>query len=124
MENIESILTSIKKLLNVDEKDVHFDPDIIMHINSVFSILTQMGVGPSDGFSILDEDAEWTNFLVGDPAKFSMVRSYMHLKVKLLFDPPTSSAAIAAIKEQISEFEWRLFEEADLKSVQHGTEEP
>lgn len=116
MENIESILTSIKKLLGVDEKDVHFDPDIIMHINSVFSVLTQMGVGPSEGFSIIDEDAEWTNFMAGDPAKFSMVRSYMHLKVKLLFDPPSSSAAVNAMMQQISEFEWRLFEEADLNA--------
>ena len=114
MENIESILTSIKKLLGIDEKDTHFDPDIIMDINSVFSILTQMGVGPSKGFSIMDEDAEWKDFLESDPDKFSMVRSYMHLKVKLLFDPPLSGAAIEAIKEQIKELEWRLFEEADI----------
>ena len=114
MENIESILTSIKKLLGIDEKDTHFDPDIIMDINSVFSILTQMGVGPSKGFSIMDEAAEWKDFLESDPDKFSMVRSYMHLKVKLLFDPPLSGAAIEAIKEQIKELEWRHFEEADI----------
>lgn len=110
---MESILTSIKKLLGIGEEYEHFDADLIMHINSVFAILTQMGVGPSNGFSIIDEDKEWSDFLPGDPAKLSFVKSYVYLKVKLLFDPPQSSAAIESINRQISELEWRLFVAAD-----------
>lgn len=113
MENTESILLSIKKLLGIDESYKHFDPDLIMHINSVFSILTQMGVGPSIGFSITGDGETWTDFIANDFGCFSLVKSYLHLKVKLLFDPPLSSAAIDSINRQISEFEWRLFVAAD-----------
>ena len=112
MEITESILTSIKKLLGIDEAYKHFDPDLIMHINSVFSILMQMGVGPANGFSITGDGEKWTDFTDELP-KFSLVKSYMHLKVKLLFDPPLSSAVIESINRQISEFEWRLFVAAD-----------
>lgn len=113
MEMTESILTSVKKLLGIDENYTHFDPDLTMHINSVFSILTQMGVGPADGFSITDKSENWSDFIAGDPCKFQLVKSYMHLKVKLLFDPPLGSAVIESINRQISEFEWRLFVVAD-----------
>lgn len=104
---MESILTSIKKLLGIAEEYKHFDADLIMHINSVFSILTQLGVGPSEGFSITDDSAVWTDF-IQENSKIEMVKSYIHLKVKLLFDPPLSSAVIEAINRMISEFEWRL----------------
>lgn len=114
MENTDSILTSIKKLLGIEAEYTHFDADIMMHINSVFSILTQMGVGPSDGFSITGPDETWSDFLgVLNPNTFSMVKSYVYQKVRLLFDPPLSSAAMDAINRQISEFEWRLFVAAD-----------
>lgn len=103
----ESILTSIKKLLGIDESYTHFDPDLIMHINSVFSILTQMGVGSTNGFSITGDGEKWLDF-INEPNKFSLVKSYMYLKVKLLFDPPLSSAVIESINKQVSEFEWRL----------------
>lgn len=109
----ESILTSIKKLLGIDEKYDHFDPDLIMHINSVFSILAQMGVGPANGFSITGASERWGDFITEAPYTFSLVKTYMHLKVKLLFDPPLSSAVIESINRQISEFEWRLFIAAD-----------
>lgn len=109
----ESILTSIKKLLGIDVGYTHFDPDIIMHINSVFAILTQMGVGPTDGFSIDNADATWNQFISDDLNVFSMVKSYVYLKVRLLFDPPLGSAVIDSINRQISEFEWRLFVAAD-----------
>ncbi len=112
MEITESILTSVKKLLGIDEAYNHFDSDLIMYINSVFSILTQMGVGPANGFSITGNSEKWTDF-TDEPDKFSFVKSYMHLKVKLLFDPPLSSAVIESINRQISEFEWRLFIAAD-----------
>lgn len=108
MEMAESILTSIKKLLGIDEDYTHFDADLIMHINSVFSILTQLGVGPPDGFSITGKSEKWDSFITKDPNNFSLVKSYIHLKVKLLFDPPVGSAVIESINRQISEFEWRL----------------
>lgn len=113
MEITESILTSIKKMLGIDAGYTHFDADIIMHINSVFSILTQIGVGPADGFSIKGADETWEQFIEGIPNSFSMVKSYAYLKVRLLFDPPLSSAAIESINRQISELEWRLFVAAD-----------
>lgn len=104
---MESILTSIKKLLGIAEEYEYFDEDIIIHINSVLMILTQLGVGPSEGFRIEDETATWNNF-IPDDVRLDSVKSYMHLKVKLLFDPPLSSAAIDSMNRMISEFEWRL----------------
>lgn len=123
MEISESILTSIKKLLGIDENYTHFDADIIMHINSVFSILTQMGVGPSNGFSISGKDDTWSAFITDKPNIFSLVKSYVYMKVRLLFDPPLSSAAIESINRQISEFEWRLFVAADPVEDTGGKEE-
>lgn len=107
MNITDSVLTSIKKLLGIAEEYEHFDADLIMHINSVFSILTQLGVGPSKGFMIEDKNATWKDF-ISDESKYMLVKSYMHLKVKLLFDPPLSSAVLECYKTQISEYEWRL----------------
>lgn len=104
---MESILTSIKKLLGITEEYKYFDVDIIIHINSVFMILKQLGVGPPDGFSILDETSVWSDF-IGDSSNIESVKSYVYLKVKLLFDPPLSSAAMEASNRLISELEWRL----------------
>lgn len=110
---MESILTSIKKLLGIAEDYTHFDADLIMHINSVFTILTQLGVGPKEGFRIEDELATWNDFLQTDSVLFDSVKSYMHLKVKLLFDPPLSGTVMEAYNRMISEFEWRLNVTAD-----------
>lgn len=104
---MESILTSIKKMLGVAEEYEHFDPDIIMHINSVFMILTQLGVGPSEGFTIEDKISTWNDFLP-DNTNLEAVKSFMHLKVKLLFDPPQSSIVMESMNRMASEFEWRL----------------
>lgn len=104
---MESILTSIKKLLGIAEDYNQFDPDLIMHINSVFSILNQLGVGPSEGFSISDSYAVWDDFIPDNP-KQNLVKSYIYLKVRLLFDPPLTSAVIESINKQINECEWRL----------------
>lgn len=103
----ESILTSIKKLLGVPEDYEHFDQDIIMHINSVFMILNQLGVGPTEGFTITDKTAVWRDF-ISDNKKFESVKTYMYMKVRLLFDPPLSSAVMECINKVISELEWRL----------------
>lgn len=104
---MKSILTSIKKMLGITEEYEHFDNDIIMHINSVFMILNQLGVGPTNGFSIEDKTAVWTDF-IPESSQLELVKSYMYLKVKLLFDPPLGSAVIDVMNRQISEFEWRL----------------
>lgn len=119
---MESILTSIKKLLGIAEEYEHFDADLIMHINSVFSILTQLGVGPSEGFSIEDEVAVWTDF-IPEKSKIEFVKSYMHLKVKLLFDPPLGSAVIESMNRMISELEWRIQVAADPVEDSDGEEE-
>lgn len=104
---MDSILTSVKKMLGIDECYMHFDPDIIMHINSVLAILTQLGVGPVEGFYITDSSSTWSDFLGEDP-KLGSVKSYVYQKVKLLFDPPSSSALIESMNRVINEFEWRL----------------
>lgn len=103
----DSILTSIKKLLGITEDYSQFDADIIMHINSVFSTLMQIGIGPKSGFAITGEQETWNDF-IGDNKKQQSVISYVYLKVRLLFDPPSSSVLVSAINEQIKEFEWRL----------------
>lgn len=112
---MDSILTSIKKMLGITEEYEHFDQDIIMHINSVFTILTQLGVGPEKGFFITDKTNMWSEF-IGDNTNIEAVKSYMYYKVKLLFDPPTSSSVTDAMNRAISEFEWRLNIIADKTS--------
>lgn len=104
---MESILTSIKKLLGIEEEYTQFDNDIIMHVNSVFLNLTQLGVGPAEGFLIEDDTATWEDF-IGDSNQLQAVKSYMYLKVKLLFDPPLSSSVIESMNRMIAELEWRL----------------
>lgn len=104
---MESILTSIKKLLGIEEEYTQFDADIIMHINTVFLNLTQLGVGPSEGFLIKDDTAIWEDF-IGDSSQLQAVKTYMYLKVKLLFDPPLSSSVTESMNRMIAELEWRL----------------
>lgn len=103
----DSILTSIKKMLGIAEDYEYFDTDLIIHINSVFTVLEQLGVVDNGGFSIADKSAVWSDF-IADANKLQLVKSYMLLKVKLLFDPPMSSAVMECYKTQISEYEWRL----------------
>lgn len=102
-----SILSSIKKLLGISEEYKSFDPDIIIHINSALSILIQLGIGPPNGFSIEDDKATWFDF-IGEDSRLDSVKSYVYLKVKLLFDPPLNSAVIESLKQTIKELEWRL----------------
>lgn len=107
-----SVLQSVKKVLNLDPSYVAFDQDIMMHINSIFSTLHQLGVGPADGFTIEDSSQTWEEFIVNTKNIYS-VKSYMYLKVRLLFDPPATSFALDAMKQQATEFEWRLNVAAD-----------
>lgn len=104
---MDSILTSVKQKLGIAAEYHHFDDDIIMDINSVFSILTQIGVGPSSGFSITDDTAVWTDFIPSDN-RMSMVKSYVCLKVRSMFDPPQSSAHSEAIDQHVRELESRM----------------
>lgn len=104
---MDSILVSIKKMLGISEDVKIFDADIIIHINSVFMILNQLGVGPSKGFSITDATSTWSEFIPNE-SSIEAVKSYVYLKVRLLFDPPTSSAAIESYNKMIAEFEWRI----------------
>lgn len=117
---MESILTSIKKLLGIEEDYTHFDPDIIMHINSVFMILNQLGVGPSEGFRIEDDIATWNDY-TDNNLLYESVKTYIHLKVRLLFDPPASSSLIEAMNRQISELEWRLNVAAESKREEENS---
>lgn len=105
---MESILTSIKKMLGITEEYTHFDADLIMHINSVFVTLRQLGVGPKEGFRIEDETSLWSDFISEDDMRFESVKTYIYLKVRLLFDPPLNSAVIESINRISNELEWRL----------------
>ena len=112
---MESILTSIKKLLGIDESHEFYDEQIIMHINSVFPTLRQLGVGPSKGFRIEDKIATWSDYITEtEYITYDSVKAYVYAKVRLIFDPPTSSAHIESLKEIIKEFEWRLKEDAEF----------
>jgi len=102
-----SILTSTKKILGIAEDYIVFDLDIITHINSAFSTLAQLGVGPPEGFMITDATAVWDDFVSAD-FQYNSVKSYVFLKVRQLFDPPSTSYLIAAVEKQIQELEWRL----------------
>lgn len=105
---MDSILTSIKKLLGIGKEYTEYDTDIIMHINSVFADLAQMGVGPSEGFYIEGSTETWDEF-TSDNALLNSVKSYMHLRVKILFDPASiGSSTLASYERQISQWEWRL----------------
>ena len=114
---MESILTSIKKLLGIAEDYEHFDQDIIMHINTVLAILTQLGVGPETGFSIADKSTKWNEF-VSNKLYYEPIKTYVYLKVKLLFDPPQSSIVLEATNRMISELEFRLNAATETKSLQ------
>lgn len=112
----ESILNSIKKVLNLPADYDAFDQDIIMHINSAFSTLYQLGVGPLEPFSIEDDTAVWDAFTGGD-ARLNSVKTYISLKVRSVFDPPPTSFAVASMEKQIAELEWRLNVTVDPSTV-------
>lgn len=108
---MDSILNSIKELLGIQEEDKNFDTDIIFHINTAIATLRQMGVGPQEGFSIEDDSVEWTDY-IEDLTLLEAIKSYMFMKVKMMFDPPVGSVG-EAYKENIKELEWRLSVQVD-----------
>lgn len=120
-EVTDSILNDIKKLLGFDPDYKVFDTDIILHINSVFSTLRQLGIGPVDSFEITDESETWADFFA-ESKNFNDVRTYVWLRVKLLFDPPPTSFAIESFKKQAEEIEWRL--NVTREGVEHPWTDP
>lgn len=109
---MESILTSVKKLLGIEAIYDHFDAEIIIYINGVFADLNQLGVGPEEGFVILNTQETWAEYF-GTIPNLETVKSYIYLKVRVIFDPPTTSAVLAAIERLIKETEWRLMVRVD-----------
>lgn len=109
---MDSILNSIKKVLGIGETYNHFDPDLIIHINSVFFTLNQLGVGPEEPFSITGSEETWDEFTTD---KINAVKTYVELRVKLYFDPPTNSSLLNAMKDDVRELEWRLNVAVDPK---------
>ena len=108
----ESILTSVKKLLGITEDYDYFDQDIIMHINAAFMVLTQLGIGPSEGFLITDDTDTWSDF-IDDSTNLGSIQSYVYMKVKLMFDPPQNSFTVDSMTKLVNELEWRLNVAAD-----------
>lgn len=108
---MESILTSIKKLLGIHEAYTNFDVDILIHINTAFAILNQLGVGPVGGFVVEDAEATWDEYITS--CNLTMIRTYIYLKVRLVFDPPSSGVLTDSINRTLSELEWRIFLEGD-----------
>lgn len=114
-----SILDSIKKLLGIQIDENAFDNDIIIHINSVLAALTQMGIGPEEGYAISGSNEKWSDF-VGNDKRLSSIKTYIYLKVRIIFDPPASSAIMDAYKQQIQEFEWRNYIVKDHDRIKEG----
>lgn len=114
---MDSILTSIKKLLGLEEDYEHFDPEIIIHINSAFNVCFQLGVGPQDKqFMIFDKSSVWSDF-INDARAIEMVKTYIYLKVRLVFDPPSSAFVLTSFESQIKELEWRLNVQVDPSEI-------
>lgn len=113
----DSILTSIKKMLGISSDNTDFDTDIIIHINTVFGILNELGVGPSSGYMITSANDTWADYGISEDNNLNSVKSYMYLKVKMLFDPPITSAIQNANTQLINELEWRLNIHSENKEV-------
>lgn len=103
----ESILDSVKKMLGIDPECLDFDQTVINHINSAFMTLSQLGVGPDNGFRIKDNAKQWNDYY-SEAEDIDAVKEYVYLKVKMIFDPPINSSIIESYKEAIRELEWRL----------------
>lgn len=124
----DSILRTIRRMIGgmviaEDSSEEHpFDMDLMIHINTILQILNQLGVGKED-FQIVSEDQTWSQFLGHDFKNLNSVKTYVYLRVKLLFDPPSSGTLMQAMKEQIAEIEWRLNTKVDrgvIKNEQHN----
>lgn len=113
--HMDSILDSVKKMLGIDSEYTQFDADIIMHINSVFMMIKQLGVGPSEGFSITGREETWDDYFQG--TEVASVKTYMYLQVRLLFDPPTVGSVVSSYEKQVAELGWRIMIEGDTIAI-------
>lgn len=104
----DSILNTIKKILGISADCKDFDSDLIVHINSAFMVLSQLGIGPEHGFHIEDSSDTWSDYISDEEANLEAIKTYIHLKVKVVFDPPLSSTVMEAHQNMIRELEWRL----------------
>lgn len=102
----DSILNTMKQMIPAMPSGDAFDTELIIHINTILGVLKQIGVGSSDGFFITGENETWSDFF-GDSTTIQMAKTYMYLRLRLLFDPPENSSVLASYKEQIAELEWR-----------------
>lgn len=116
ISNDDSILESVKKMLGPGPDQTEFDSELLMNINGVFFELQQLGIGPEEGFSVYDDSEKWIDFTT-DENVLNALKPYMYLKVKLIFDPPTSSSVLASFENMINRFEWRLNVDSELKSL-------
>lgn len=112
---MDSILDSVKRVLSVEAEDTAFDVDILMHINTAFFTLNQLGIGPEAGYAIEDSAAVWSDYL-GEDLNLNSVKTYIYLRVRTLFDPPTTSFHLESINKQIAELEWRLNTEREYRN--------
>lgn len=110
-ETNDSILETVRKMIGPSEDYNYFDTDLIAHINSMFEVLTQCGVGPVEGFFITGSDEKWSDFITSG-VLLRMVKTYIATRVRLIFDPPTSSATAEAFKKTADELEWRMYIQA------------
>lgn len=109
----QSIFVTIKRMLGLNMDETEFDTDILIHLNSAIGVLNDLGVGPKDGFVVTGEAETWAD-LLGDDSRFEIVKSFLYLKTKIVFDPHTSSILMQAMEKQISEYEWRICSRSDL----------
>jgi hypothetical protein len=115
---VESILNTIKKLLGIDPDNTDFDDDIKIHINSVIPNLSQMGIGPKIGFIVKSVDDTWSDYIDSSTINLEGVKTYIYLKIKLIFDPPTNSTTIDAINKNLSELEWRMMLSVETNNLE------
>ena len=117
---MESILVTIKKMLGMEANYTHFDTDVIVNINTAIMTLTQLGVGPPNGYYIAGSEDAWLDF-IADATDLEGIKSYIYLKVRLLFDPPTSAFVLTAMENQIKELEWRIrVNSEESKDIEEG----
>lgn len=113
---LDSILNTVKKLLGIDVDDTSFDDDVIILINSSMLSLSQMGIGPANGFIVTSSIDKWTDYISDNTINLEGVKTYLYLKVKLTFDPPTNSTVIEAMKKTLEELEWRMMLSVESKN--------
>lgn len=121
---LDSILNSVKKQLGAEIDYEHFDPEIMLNINAAFSTLHQLGAGPKEGFTLVTGDEVWTDYISDNDVVLNMIKSYVYLKVKLIFDPPQVSYVMDAYQQMIQEYEWRIKTALDEFPEEQPEEDP